>query len=77
MTYNTQPPLESVSILNENEAHAKFVSQLCVGLQLAVIRAASVTTHKATMLIFDGIVAWNVWVYDSPHVWVGVKRCGK
>lgn len=74
MTYNI---FEWLSVHDENEAYAEFVSQLCVGLQLTVIGAASMTTHKATVLIFNGIVAWNVWVYDSPHVWVSVKRGGK
>ena len=53
--------------VSENEAHVELASQLCVGLQLAVIWTASVAAHKAMteILIFVGIIARNVWVYDS------------
>jgi hypothetical protein len=51
-----------------NETNTKVITDLGVGLQLAVVRTTSMGTNEPSVLVLDGIVSRYFGVDDLPKV---------
>jgi hypothetical protein len=50
----------------------KFVPDLGIGLELPVVGTTSVTPNQSAVLIFHGVFACDIWIYDGPEMGI---RC--
>lgn len=47
-------------------AHGKFVPDLSVGFELAVVWAATVTSDQSPVLVFDRVLLRNIRIHNLP-----------
>lgn len=48
------------------KAYTKFIANICIGLQLSVMRTTAVASNETTMFIFYRVLTCNVGVDYSP-----------